>query len=357
MGDTTDDLIELSRRITHTPIQREMDMLLSTGERVSMALMSMALNSLHCEAISFTGSQSGVFTDGSHNNARIREIKAFRVKEELEKGKVVIVAGFQGVNPDTKEITTLGRGGSDTTAVALAAHFKAQRCDILTDVRGIFSIDPRTPGVRPRHFSQLNYETTMEMAYWGARVLHYRSVELAQREKVPLLVHLSSEEGSGTLIGDMEGTGFSSVNYNTQVARLVFTGSPELDKCLEAIAAGVKQGNLPFPQILQERQSPLGHEIFLTAPSELFESLHKETSMWCETKQWPAPTLDTSLATVTLTGHGLSQTAALFDISKVLKENSIELEGVMTSALSVTCLVPQGQVQKTAQLLHEKFIG
>ena len=170
MGDTTDDLVDLSRRITHTPIQREMDMLLSTGERISMALMSMALNSLGCEAISFTGSQSGVFTDGSHNNARINEIRAFRVKEELDRGKVVIIAGFQGVNPETKEITTLGRGGSDTTAVAMAAHFKADRCDILTDVRGIFSIDPRLPGVTPQPFENVDYERCMDFAYWGARV-------------------------------------------------------------------------------------------------------------------------------------------------------------------------------------------
>ena len=175
MGEFTDELVGLSRQITHTPNQREFDMLLSAGERISIALLSIALHDIGCDAISFTGSQSGVFTDGSHNNARITDIRAIRVQEELNRGRVVIIAGFQGVNPVTKEITTLGRGGSDTTAVALAVAFGAERCDILTDVRGLYSADPRV--IRDaKYLDKLDYEATLEMAYWGASVLHYRCV-------------------------------------------------------------------------------------------------------------------------------------------------------------------------------------
>jgi aspartate kinase len=357
MGDTTDDLVDLSRRITHTPIQREMDMLLSAGERISMSLMSMALNSLGCEAISFTGSQSGVLTDGSHNSARIMDIRPFRVDEELKKGRIVIIAGFQGVNPQTKEITTLGRGGSDTTAVAMAAHFKADRCDILTDVRGVFSIDPRIPGVVPKHLAKLDYDTTMEMAYWGARVLHYRSVELAERAQVPLLVHLSSEEGSGSLIESMEETNIQAVNYNTQLAVLKFGKGFDLKTSLEALEAGLSHGKLSVPQIIYERGTTEGREVFISAPSELFESIHSSVSEWCKNHKKPMPQLETHLATVTLTGRGLVNSKTLFDASSALSKNGIETEALITTPLSLTYVISASQVQNAAQLLHKQFVG
>lgn len=356
MGDSTDDLIELSRRITHTPVQRELDMLMSSGERISMALMAIALNSLGCPAISFTGSQSGVFTDGSHNNARIVDIKAIRVKQELEKGRVVIIAGFQGVDPATKEITTLGRGGSDTTAMAIAAHFKADRCDILTDVKGIYTVDPRISGTSPKHLPSIDYETTMEMAYWGARVLHYRCVELAERTGMPLLVHLSSEEGRGTLVAPMEQLDIQAVNYNSQVAQLKFSSDFNLSSALHAIASGVLHGKLPTPHILYQRSLPAGPEFFITAPQELFESLVREIGGWCERHNKKAPTLETHFATVTLTGRGMVNSPAVFQASQVLADNQITSEALITTPLSLTFVVPLDHVQTAAQKLHEKFI-
>jgi aspartate kinase len=181
MGKTTDQLIEMAYQVSPTPNRRELDMLLTTGERISMSLMSMALSDLGVPAISFTGSQAGVMTDGSHSSARIVDVRPIRVREELDRGRVVVLAGFQGVNPATREITTLGRGGSDTTAVAMAAALKAERCEIIKDVDGICSADPRiVPDAKP--LRQVDFASLSEMCFWGAKILHFRSVELAQSQ-------------------------------------------------------------------------------------------------------------------------------------------------------------------------------
>lgn len=200
MGRTTDDLLHLARQANPDPPRRELDMLLTVGERVSMSLLSMALAAAGCPAISFTGSQVGIITDTSHTDARIVEVKADRVREALAAGQVVVVAGFQGVSV-AREITTLGRGGSDTTAVALAAALRAVRCEILKDVDGVYSADPhRVPGAR-RH-ARLSYEQMRRIAAAGSGVIHARAVEYAARHGVPLLVGSSFREGPGTLIGD-----------------------------------------------------------------------------------------------------------------------------------------------------------
>src|SRR5437667_1911716 len=187
MGKTTDDLLALARQVSEAPSKRELDMLLTVGERVTMALLAMALHDLDVQAISFTGSQSGILTDGNHSAARIVDVRPDRIRAELERGRVVIVAGFQGVNPATREITTLGRGGSDTTAVAMAAALKAERCEIIKDVDGICSADPRiVPDARP--LRQVDFASLSEMCFWGAKILHFRSVELAQSQDVPLVL-------------------------------------------------------------------------------------------------------------------------------------------------------------------------
>lgn len=200
MGRTTDDLLHLARQANPDPPRRELDMLLTVGERVSMSLLSMALAAAGCPAISFTGSQVGIITDTSHTDARIVEVKADRVREALAAGQVVVVAGFQGVSV-TREITTLGRGGSDTTAVALAAALRAVRCEILKDVDGVYSADPhRVPGAR-RH-ARLSYEQMRRIAAAGSGVIHARAVDYAARHRVPLLVGSSFRDGPGTVIGD-----------------------------------------------------------------------------------------------------------------------------------------------------------
>src|SRR6185436_4018856 len=199
MGDTTDDLIALAQRVSARSHPREMDMLLTAGERISMALLAMAVNDHGQEAVSFTGSQSGIVTDASHTRAKILEVEADRIKDELAKGRVVIVAGFQGVSRD-REVTTLGRGGSDTTAVALAAALGALECEIYTDVDGVYTADPRVvPGARK--LKALSYDEMLELASLGAKVLHHRSVEIARRFQVPVHVRSSFHDGEGSRIG------------------------------------------------------------------------------------------------------------------------------------------------------------
>jgi aspartate kinase len=187
MGKTTDQLIQMAYQVSPTPNRRELDMLLTTGERISMSLMSMALSDVGVPAISFTGSQAGVMTDNSHSSARILDVRPIRVCEELNHGRVVVLAGFQGVDPVTREITTLGRGGSDTTAVAMAAALKAKRCEIIKEVEGICSADPRiVPDAKP--LRRVDFASLSEMCFLGAKILHFRSVELAQSQDVPLVI-------------------------------------------------------------------------------------------------------------------------------------------------------------------------
>src|SRR5450759_3901581 len=187
MGNTTDELVKMAYQVSPHPNRRELDMLLTTGERISMSLISMALSDLGVPAISFTGSQAGVMTDDSHSSARILDVRPIRVREELDRGRIVVLAGFQGVNPVTKEITTLDRGGSDTTAVAMAAVLKAECCEIIKEIDGVCSADPRIVA-NSKPLRQLDFSSLSEMCFWGAKVLHFRSVELAQSQNVPLVL-------------------------------------------------------------------------------------------------------------------------------------------------------------------------
>ena len=241
MGHETDRLLALAHEVSKRPSGRELDMLLTTGERVSMALLAMALGDLGVEAISFTGSQSGILTDGAHNAARIIGLKPERIRAELERGRVVIVAGFQGVNPETREITTLGRGGSDTTAVALAAGLEG-RCEILTDVPGVLTADPRVvKGARV--IPRLSYRSCSTLAHLGGRVLHARCVDLAAAHGVPLRVRSSFDDAPGTDIveDDVEGPKVHAVTHRDDVSIVIAEGTAgargESRALLEAVAA------------------------------------------------------------------------------------------------------------------------
>jgi len=226
MGHTTDELIALAHRVSAHPRARELDMLLSVGERVSMALLAMALDDLGLEAISFTGSQSGILTDGAHNVARIVEVRPERIRAALTAGHAVIVAGFQGVNPRTKEITTLGRGGSDTTAVALAAALGPATCEIYTDVPGVLTADPRVvPGARV--IAKLSYVACSALAHLGAGVLHARCVDLAANHRVPLRVRSSFDDAPGTRIEEdaMEGGRVQAITHRRDISVVLAEGT------------------------------------------------------------------------------------------------------------------------------------
>ena len=199
MGKSTDQLIELAREVSHNPIRRELDMLLTTGERVSMSLMSMALHDLGCPAISLTGSQAGILTTSTHSDAHIVDIKPTRIETSLSNNQVVVLAGFQGVDPQTKEITTLGRGGSDTTAVVVASHFKAEACKIFKDVDGICRADPKNIA-EAQPLKEITYDHLLDMCFWGSQILHYRSAALAHKMNLPLYIGSSKNLKNKTLI-------------------------------------------------------------------------------------------------------------------------------------------------------------
>jgi aspartate kinase len=201
MGDTTDRLLQMGRTLYEDASARELDMLISAGERISMAMMTIALQKLNVPAISFTGSQAGIMTSNKHGYASIKEIKPIRVDEELKKNKVVIIAGFQGVDPVTKEITTLGRGGTDTTAVALAAHYQARQCELYKDVDGILSAPP-AKFKNAKLIRDMNYDTLLSLCYWGSKVVHHRAVELASKFNVPLAIGSWKTNQLGTLISN-----------------------------------------------------------------------------------------------------------------------------------------------------------
>ncbi len=355
MGQATDELLRLAREVSPSPSRRELDMLLTAGERVSMALLAMALGDLGVPAISFTGSQSGILTDGGHGAARIVAVRPERLRRELEQGRVVIVAGFQGVNPETKEVTTLGRGGSDTTAVALAATFDRARCETYTDVAGVFSADPReVPGARV--IPRLDYRVCSSLAHLGGRVLHARCVDLAAREGVPLAVRSSFEESPGTEIGDfaMEGPRVEAVAHR--------------DDCSVVVAAGGTGGHGAARRLI---------EAVADAFAELELVAHERPADASATLRWTGSREDAAALEGAFAGlagggwslrveHGLAFVSAvglgLGADEAARAEAALERAGVdfLELRLSPTALVfrvPGGRAADAARALHAALIG
>ena len=356
MGQTTDELLRLAHEVSPAPNRRELDMLLTTGERVSMALLAMALEDLGVPAISFTGSQSGILTDAGHGAARIMAVRPERLRRELEKGRVVIVAGFQGVNPDTKEITTLGRGGSDTTAVALAAAFGRARCEIHTDVAGVFSADPRVvPGARV--IPRLDYRTCSTLAHLGGRVLHARCVDLAARERVPLAVRSSFDESPGTEIGefDMEGPRVEAVAHRDDCSIAIAEGNAggrgEARGLIEAVADAFPELEL----VAHEQESDEHHGLIWTGSREDVVALQKDfRTLRGPGGEW-ALRVEHGAAFVSVVGLGLGAREA------ALAEGALERAGVPMIALRVspTALVfrvPGERVEDAVRALHRTLV-
>ena len=350
MGKTTNSLIDLANQVSSHPQRREMDMLLTVGERISMSLVSMALNDLGCPAISFTGSQAGIFTDDSHVNAFIKDVKGLRVEEALRHDKVVILAGFQGVSPVTKEITTLGRGGSDTSAVALAAAFRAERCEILKDVPAVFTADPNVvKNAKP--LNELNYDQLMEMTFWGAKVLHYRSVELAKVREVTLYIGPASNKTSeGTLVKKglnmFESCKALSLNSHETVLEI---GSAEKStaQALKKLQALFEAKQIAFPQLLQCEMSQGKVQIFLTGPQEIMTAVKKELSA-----QKDFSLNSTDFSTVTLTCTGSTSPEISQKVLEKIDHAAIEAHKLMMSAMSMTVLVNAKDRNRAIEALH-----
>lgn len=363
MGDTTDALEGLAREVSPDPgtrHPREMDMLLTSGERISMALVAMAIRESGLEAISFTGSQAAIITDARHTGARIEEVRADRVREELERGRVVIVAGFQGVSR-AREITTLGRGGSDTTAVALAAALDADGCDIYTDVDGVYSADPRVvPGAR--RIRRLGYDEMTELAVSGAQVLHPRAVEIASRfgVKLRVLSSLLDDEAEGTLIASkeagMEDPAVIGVASEGEYARIVLRDMPaEMTSMTMALTRLTESG--VSVDLLTQLDRPAGRrDIQLTVKDGELDAARGVCRGVVEELGGGGLETSSGLARVTLVGSGMHGRPGVFaEAFGALHAEGIEVHAVSSSSVSIILLVDAAEEEHAVRVLHGQF--
>lgn len=354
MGKTTDELVKLAYQVSPHPNRRELDMLLTTGERISMALMSMALSDLGVPAISFTGSQAGVMTDDSHSQARIVDVRPVRVREELDRNRVVVLAGFQGVNPVTKEITTLGRGGSDTTAVAMAAALKAERCEILKDVDGVCTADPRVV-VSSRPLRKLDLSSLGEMCFWGAKVLHFRSVELARSQNVRLSIKMWGQSTEATQITNevsgMEIGKVLSVNSHGRIEHLQIEAST-LNEGFEKLASHLRQNGLSWPQLLASAHDGGAFcRIMLTHDEESLNTLIRTLD------KTPGLTRHReALSSVSITCFGGVSSDLPHQALQHLSSHKIWAHKYILSPHSITILVNPEEREGAIRALHNKYL-
>lgn len=346
MGTTTNSLIDLAQQVSRRPHRRELDMLLSVGERTSMALLTMALHDLGIDAISFTGSQAGIITDEDHVNARILDIRPLRVEEALAKNKVVILAGFQGVTQNSKEITTLGRGGTDVTAVAMASALRAQRCEILKDVSGVLTADPRVLA-QAKRIDYLNYDQFASMTFWGAKVVHYRAVEIARKTKIPILVKAAEGDSSpGTLVSEgavmFERHEFLSLNSHEKVLEIHF-GDGEPAESLAKFSKYLTSREIALPQILHWSGD---NSILVSGPKEILAAITAENG------HGPFKLSDRGLCTVTVTSNGSLTTESVQRVLEVLQQRSVRPQMLALDSLSATFLLPAGDRVRAVEALH-----
>ncbi|MDA9488656.1 aspartate kinase [Bradyrhizobium sp. CCBAU 11361] len=349
MGKTTDELIKAAYQVSPHPNRRELDMLLTTGERISMSLMSMALSDLGAPAISFTGSQAGVMTDESHSSARILDVRPARVLEELSRGRIVVLAGFQGVNPRTKEITTLGRGGSDTTAVAMAAALKAERCEIIKEVDGICSADPRIVS-NAKPLRRLDFASLSEMCFWGAKVLHFRSVELAQSQNIPLLLRKwGNSEHSTRVMEEVIGMENGKVLAVNSMARIehVEIASTNLSHGFEKFAQHLKQNGLSWPQVLASVFVAGKTRIMMTCESESLDTLLRTLERSKDLRKERE-----TLSSVSLTCFGGVSSDLPFQAMQILQSHGIIAEKYVLSSHSINLFVPVETREAAVTALH-----
>src|SRR5690242_12084464 len=358
-GKTTDELISAAEEVSTSPDPREMDMLLSTGERISCALCAMAINDLGYRAISLTGSQAGIVTDTSHTKARILDVRADRIREALAEDKIVLVAGFQGVST-SRDVTTLGRGGSDTTAVALAAAIEAEVSEIYTDVAGVFTADPRiVPDARKLPY--VSFEEMLEMAASGAKVLQLRSVEYARTHGVRIHCRSSFEDGPGTVViredETMEHPLITAVTHSTEEARITLTGVPDRPGAAASIFLALAEAGVNVDTIIQNEPLTEGRqaEVSFTIPSEdiraaeqALEPLARELGM--------ALSFDSQIGKVSIVGAGMrSHPGVAAKVFQTLAGEGINIEMISTSPIKISCVIHSEQVPEAVRALHSAF--
>ncbi|QUG99643.1 aspartate kinase [Saccharopolyspora erythraea] len=363
MGDTTDELLDLAQQVNPAPPERELDMLLTAGERISNALVAMAIEALGAEARSFSGSQAGVITTSAHQNARIIDVTPGRVQEALKQGQVVLVAGFQGVAQDTKDITTLGRGGSDTTAVAVAAAMNADVCEIYTDVDGVYTADPRIAS-DAKHLDRITYEEMLEMAATGAKVLHLRAVEYARRYGVPLHVRSSYSPKSGTIVSgsvedlSVEQAMITGVAHDRSEAKVTVRGVPDNPGIAGRIFRVIADAEIDIDMVLQNVSGTASGRTDITftvarsngalAVTEL-EKIKDELG-------FEQVVYDDHVGKVSLVGAGMrSHPGVTATFCEALSQAGVNIEIINTSEIRISVLIRDTQLEDAVGALHAAF--
>ena len=358
MGDTTDDLIKLASQVTSDPHPREMDVLLSTGELVASTLLAMAIRSIGYKAISLSGAQAGIKTDTTYRKARIVNIDTKRIISELEKGHIVIVAGFQGITDDM-DVTTLGRGGSDTSAVALAAALGAKICERLTDTDGIYSADPRVVPEAKR-LAEIGYEEMLELATYGNKVMQPRAIELAELYNIPIRVASSFNDNPGTLIHggvSMEVRNkVRSVAYDMDVAKISVLGIPDKPGIAAAIFVPLAKAGISVDTIVQNSSVNKIADLTFTVTKDQISDAMKVTKLIAKKLGASDIVSDTELGKVSIVGTGMQNTpgfaAKMFD---TLSKEGINIELISTSEIRITCIIKESKVKEAVRALHKAF--
>ena len=363
MGDTTDELLDLAHQVTDSPSPRELDMLLTSGERISMALLSLAINSLGAKSRSFTGSQAGIITDEVHGNARIAEVTPGRIREALDAGDIAIVAGFQGFNRESKDITTLGRGGSDTTAVALAAALKADACEIYTDVTGVFSADPRLVP-QARKLKELSFDEMLEMAGAGSKVLALRSVEFARNHNVPIHVRSSFTWEEGTWVRGideerkrkMEEPIISGVVHDVGEAKMTLLGVPDRPGVSALLFESLAAANVNVDMIVQNTSIDGTTDISFTLPIGDIKTAEPILKKVGDEVGATGINKDENIVKLSLVGAGMKSSPGIAaKMFRVLADNSVNIEMISTSTIRISVVVERSQLEKAVRALHTAF--
>ena len=357
MGDSTDDLLALSRSVAALPVEREVDLLLSTGEIVSCALVAMALNDMDCPAVSLTGLQAGIQTEALHGKARIADVAPDRILAELDAGRVAVVCGFQGVTEE-QEVTTLGRGGSDTTAVALAAALGAERCEIYTDVEGIYTADPRIVP-EARKLAEIDYEEMLELAASGAK-MQPRSIELGELYDIPILVASTFSEAPGTLIHREAGMEVRSkvrgVACDTNVAKVTVLGVPDRPGIAAAFFEPLAQAGVSVDTIVQNTSVENLTDLSFTVTRTDVEKTLPLVRPVAEAIGARGVTHDEALAKVSVVGTGMQNSPGYASrMFRALSDAGVNIEMITTSEIRITCIVSGGQAADAVRALHRAF--
>ena len=358
LGETTDELLDLAAKINDDPSERELDMLMSTGEQVSVALLAMALHKIGEDAISFTGPQVGIITDSSHTKARIIEISPRRISEQLKKDRIVIVAGFQGMNPE-QEITTLGRGGSDMTAVALAIVLKADVCEIFTDVEGIYTADPRLVK-DARKLNTISYEEMLEMASLGAQVMQARSIEAASKFNIPLHVRSSFSDKPGTLIckeGDeMEQVLVRGVTSNKKESKITVCDVPDRPGEASKLFASLATADINVDMIIQNISRTRCTDISFTVPTSDVRKAKQVINKIVREIGAGDVKIDKDIAKVSVVGIGMrSHSGVAAKMFSTLASRKINIDMISTSEIKISCVIKEKNADKAVEALHKAF--